>query len=201
MLADFFMVFDKLFSLPHSLLLLCTESTVWAGSSSEKNPVRWQPYWYLNCWTYCWCKTLVVSILVADIHTQFCNNEWKFICRLLRMKLYGQLRIRLELLRSCTMAKTVAWNSGRFLTVGQNFQLQILLLGLVTSKSSAWFPWCDGVSQQPDKVHHLMPSSSGFQCTHMEESYYSYTWWHLQRDLLSPYWSQNFIVWGKCIQK
>lgn len=123
MLADFSTVLGKLFSLPQSLFLLCVESTVWAGSSSEENPVCRQPYWYLNCWTYCWRKTLVVSILVVDIHTRFCNSEWKFVCRLLWMKFYDQLRIRLELLLCFTMAKTSAWNSGRFLTSWQKSHL------------------------------------------------------------------------------
>lgn len=61
---------------------------------------------YLSCW-----------------HTQFCNNEWRVICRLLRMKFSGQLRISLELLLCCSMPKTSAWNSGRFLTSWQKSHL------------------------------------------------------------------------------
>lgn len=121
MLADFSTVLGRLFSLPHSFLLLCIESTVWAGSSSEKNPVRWQPYWYLNCWTYCRCKTLVVSILVVDIHSAAITRESSF--RLLQMTFSAWLRISFELLLCYIMPKTSAWNSGRFLTSWQKSHL------------------------------------------------------------------------------
>lgn len=121
MLADFSTVLGRLFSLPHSFLLLCTESTVRAGSSSEKNPVCWQPYWYLNCWTHSRCKTLVVSILGVRIHSAAIMRESSF--RLLQMTFSAWPRISFELLLCCIVPKTSAWNSGRFLASWQKSHL------------------------------------------------------------------------------